>query len=441
MTQATIKSTALDHFMSAYAEFSNKVQAEDSAYIQSLRKKAIENFQVLGLPTMKTEAWKYTSVKPMLKYNYVQASNGTTLPVTENDIQDPLGNEAVVRLVFVNGRFNAELSRIGDTGKVIVMPLAEALKKHTDLTELYLARQAAIKSEAFAALNTAFMEDGAFVHVPRNATLDLPVHFIYISDGREQSVICHPRNLFLFEDGASAKIVETHRALGENPVLTNILTEGRSGKNTDVDIYRIQNGLNDHFQVSNSYLYQENDSRLRNHVVTFDGRIIRNGLFVNMNGENCDSRFEGLYVPSGDTHVDNHTFVEHSRPNSQSDQFYKGVLKDRSVGVFDGEIYVHRAAQKTNAFQLNQNVLMDDTASVHAKPQLEIFADDVKCSHGATTGTIDEEAIMYLRCRGITEREARAMVMHAFAAEVLNRIRIPRLKETMLDALSANLLK
>ena len=439
MVKTAVKTDQKDKFVTQFADFKEKQNGTASDYISTLRSKAINHFQKLGFPTTKVERWKYTSLKPVLEVDFKSAYlYPETINLSDSDIEDPLKDEAAAKLVFVNGRFAdglSDTSALAENG-ITLMPLSQALKTQNELVEQYFGRWAKVDEEALTALNTAFATEGVYLNVPKNTILEKPLHFIFVSDGRDDSYICHPRNLFLCGESSAVKVVESHQALGDKPVFTNLVNEVKVEANGQFEHYRVQSGLRDHFHVSNTYVNEEKDSQVKTHVTTFDGRLVRNGLFVNVNGQNCDSSFEGLYVLENNTHVDNHTFVEHSKEQSQSNQLYKGVLSDESVGVFDGEIYVHKKAQQTNAFQLNQNVLLDDTATAHAKPQLEIFADDVKCSHGATTGTIDEEAIFYLQSRGINEKQARAMIMYAFANEVLERISIDSLRETLAGRLN-----
>lgn len=438
MAETAVKTDPKEKFISDYAEFEERHDLQSSDYIKNLRSKAIRSFNTLGFPTKKVESWKYTSLKPILEYDYKPAfSLKEAAKVEESDIQDPLKENYAARLVFVNGIFSESLSDLDSLSQkgVTVLPLSKAFSERQDTVEQYYGRWAAVNKEAVAALNTAFATEGVFIEVARNTILEKPINLIFVSDGREENYVAHPRNLFLFGESSHAKIVENHQAIGDNPVLTNLVNEVKVEANAEVEHYRVQDNLQNHFHISNTYVNEDKDSRIKTHVTTFDGALVRNGLFANINGENVDSAFEGLYVPEGSTHVDNRTFVEHSKGQSQSDQLYKGVLKDKSTGVFDGEIYVHPHSQQTNAFQLNQNVLMDDTATAHTKPQLEIFADDVKCSHGATTGTVDEEAIFYLKARCIPEKQARAMILFAFANEVLERVKIDELRESLAQKL------
>jgi Fe-S cluster assembly protein SufD len=288
--------------------------------------------------------------------------------------------------------------------------------------------QIASKEESLTTLNTAFSLEGAYINIPKSKVVEKPIEIIYFSTGTEAALMVQPRNLVIVGENAHVQIVERHQSLNSNPVLTNSVTEIFAQKRAIVDYYKIQNDVQTANLIDNTYIAQKQESRVAVHTFSFGGNITRNNLNFYHQGERIDSTLKGVTLIGDKQHVDHYTLVQHATPNCESHQNYKTILNDSATGVFNGKIFVEKEAQKTDAFQQNNNILIGDKATINAKPQLEIFADDVKCSHGCTIGQLDESAMFYMQQRGIPKKEAKALLMYAFTSEVTNSIKIPELK-------------
>jgi Fe-S cluster assembly protein SufD len=289
------------------------------------------------------------------------------------------------------------------------------------------------------ALNTAFANEGAYIYIPKNVEVDKPIQIINFATGTESASLLQPRNLVVVGENSHVQIIERHQSLSGEPVLSNSVTEIFAEKRANVDYYKIQNDHSEASIVDNTFVAQERDTVCSVHTFSFGGKIVRNNLNFFQNGEHVDSILKGITILENKQHVDHHTLVHHIAPNCESHQDYKGIYNDRSTGVFNGKVIVDKEAQKTNAYQQNNNVLVSDKATVNAKPQLEIFADDVKCSHGCTIGQLDEQAMFYMQQRGIPSKEAKALLMYAFSNTVLESVRIPELKNRINKLISQKL--
>ncbi len=337
-------------------------------------------------------------------------------------------------MVFVNGAFYKELSTILEEDNAIVLTdLITARKEYAAIFDKHFGKYAEMKGNALNALNTALLNNGAFVYVPKGKTVKHPVVLINIIDSTEVNVFCQPRNLLVVEENAQVTFIESFYATGANSAFINILTELYAGANSAVEHYKVQRQGGEIYHNNFTQVFQEANTNFNQVTLTMDGKLVRNNLHFYLNGENCNTALYGLYLTEKNNLVDNHTRVDHAKPNCFSDEKYKGILKDKSTAVFNGKIVVHLDAQKTNAYQRNQNILLSDEATVNTKPQLEIFADDVKCTHGATIGQLDNEPMFYLRSRGIPENVAQAMLLKAFADDIAEKIRIPELVQILED--------
>ena len=297
-----------------------------------------------------------------------------------------------------------------------------------------------IKTESFIALNTAFTFDGAFIHIPAHTVVEKPIHLLHVSDARNEATVSYPRNLIVAENNSRVKVIESfHTVQSANHNFINSVTEVVVKENSIVELNKIQNEAAEAFHINHTEASQEKNSTFKINTITLGGGIVRNNLHIVLNGEYCNSQLNGLYLLNGSQLVDNHTLVDHAKPNCYSNELYKGIIDGKAQGVFNGKIFVRKDAQKTNAYQSNKNILLSDDASMNAKPQLEIFADDVKCSHGATTGQLDEDALFYLRSRGIGEENAKALLNVAFAADVIKNISIEALKNNLSVLISTKL--
>lgn len=392
------------------------------------RKEAYEAFKKLGLPEPKAEEYKHTPVTRILqkKFSFDKPSTAAgSLNASDFFIPGIKGNV----IVLVNGNFSKELSSIVSTPEITISNLSDALSIKENVAANYLGKFADVKSDAFSAWNAAAWTHGVFIQVPDNTVVKEPVLIYNIHDAREGQVISASRNLFIVGKSSEVTIVEKFDSLGEHPNFSNSVTEAIVGPNADLELYSVQNDEGNRFQQGLTHIHQSDSSRVNTFTFTLNGKLVRNNLQMALDGEGIESHMFGLYLVTGDTLADNHTVVDHRKPNSFSNEIYKGIMDGNSKGVFNGKIYVRPQAQKTNAFQANRNILLSDKAVVNTKPQLEIWADDVKCSHGCTTGQLDDEAMFYLQTRGINKETARAMMLYAFAVEILENVKNPELKE------------
>lgn len=414
-----------DKLVSSYIAFEDHL--EDDSPIHELRNEAIKVFETQGFPSKKEEAWKYTSLNALLKNNYsVFPKNERTIELKEvrkyflHDID-------TYKLVFVDGVYSSFLSdTTHDSLDVCLLSSALNKTKYKAVIENYFNKTAV--KDSLTSLNTAFAKEGAYIHIPKHKEVEKPIEIINFSTGTEAAILLQPRNLIVVGENAHVQIIERHQSLNENQVLTNSVTEIFAEKRAFVDYYKIQNDAHTASLIDNTYVSQATQSHCRVHTFSFGGKLTRNNLNFYQNGERCDSTLNGITIIEGKQHVDHNTLVHHIAPNCESHQDYKGIFADSSTGVFNGKVYVEKEAQKLDAFQQNNNILVDDKATINSKPQLEIFADDVRCSHGCTIGQLDEDAMFYLQSRGIGKKESRALLMYAFANSVLESVKIPELK-------------
>ncbi|MBD0400877.1 Fe-S cluster assembly protein SufD [Flammeovirga sp. EKP202] len=379
-----------------------------------LRTEAAETFASSDFPSIQHEEWKYTNIKKLVSNTY---SFSNDVNVTAADIQDYL-IEGTDVMVFVNGVYNASLSSFTSTDKVIVAPLSEAIEKHQDLVLAHLGKYAD-NSLPFVGVNTASVVEGGFVYAKRNALSETPLMFLNVISG--DNIVVQPRILAVLEEGAQASIIERNAVIKGEAVLVNSVAEVNVAERANLSHLKLQDESENTSLVTLSEAQQADNSVYHNITITTGGHIVRNNLNIAL-GEHCEGLMTGLYLVKGKTLVDNHTMVDHKMPNSYSNELYKGILSEKSKGVFNGKIFVREDAQKTNAFQSNKNILLSQDAVVDTKPQLEIWADDVSCSHGCTVGALDEEPMFYLRARGIPEDKARGLLIYAFAGDVIEKI-------------------
>ena len=389
---------------------------------------AIKNFETKGFPTKKDEAWKYTSLKGLQKIDFSIFPKQETALEYKDVKKYFLHDIDTYKIVFVDGVYSSYLSETTHDGvDVCLMSSAFSKPMFQQVIEVYF-NKAASKDESLTSLNTAFSKEGAYIYIPKNKMPKKPIQILHLATGNEAALMLQPRNLIVAEDNAEVQIIERHQSLTGNEVFTNSVTEIFAGKDAIVDYYKVQNDEPTASLVDNTYISQKDSSVVRVHTFSLGGKLIRNNLNFYQNGERIDSTLKGVTILGDKQHVDHHTLVHHAQPNCESHQDYKGIFGDSSTGVFNGKIVVDKIAQKTDAFQQNNNILLSDKSTINSKPQLEIFADDVKCSHGCTIGQLDEEALFYLRSRGIPKKEAKALLMYAFANNVLESVRIPELK-------------
>ena len=424
-----------DKLLSSFLAFESNVDLDNP--VHEVRSEAIKNFENKGFPSKKEEAWKYTSLNNLQKVDFsIFPKKESTLEY--KDIKKYFVHEIdTYKIVFIDGVYSSYLSETTHDGvDVCLMSSALTKPQYRQVIDVYF-NQVASKDESLTTLNTAFSREGAYIYIPKNKMPKKPIQILHLATGNEAALLLQPRNLIIAEENAELQVIERHQSLTGNEVLTNSVTEIFAAKDAIVDYYKVQNDVNTASLIDNTYISQKDNSVVRVHTFSFGGKLTRNNLNFYQNGERIDSTLKGVTILGEKQHVDHHTLVHHAQPNCESHQDYKGIFGEQSTGVFNGKIIVDKIAQKTNAFQQNNNVLISDKATVNTKPQLEIFADDVKCSHGCTVGQLDEEALFYLQTRGIPKREAQALLMYAFANNVLESVRIPELK-TRINKLIAN---
>lgn len=426
-----------------FRKLKSGLNGEAKSNFNRIRLDAISVFEELGFPVKKLEEWKYTNINPILKHDFQTATIEKTDQLSYDDIKKFLiDDENANLLVFVNGQYNQKLSSIKTKGdNLFVGNFSEGRARIPDMIEKHFSKYADYKNNSLTALNTAFAKDGCLIYLSKNITDVAPVHLLNISDSRSESYLLQPRNLIIVEDHSALSLVEDYYSIGEKHSFTNVVTEVYCGKNSDVKHYKIQSYDENTYHIGTTQVMQEQDSKYSNTTISWGGSITRNNLNSVFNGTNTECHFYGLYLLTGKQHVDNHTLADHAMPNCFSNELYKGIMDDKSTGVFNGKIMVRQDAQKTNAYQSNGNILLSEDATIYSKPQLEIFADDVKCSHGATSGQLSKDEMFYLRSRGIDKDEARVLLLNAFANDVLDSVEIEVLKERLKNTLSDKLKK
>jgi len=410
-------------------------------WIQQVRQEAAERFAALGYPTSQLEEWKFTSVAPIARIPFQPAprdGNGVNAAALERVALADLG---CPRLAFVNGWFSPALSRLGSLPSgVRAGSLAEAIEGGEPALEQRLARYAGFQDHAFVAFNTSVLGDGAFIEISRGAVVETPIQLLFLSAASGAPAVSHPRNLILAGRGSQASIIETYLSLTDQVHFTNVVTEIELGENAVIEHYKVQQENKRSFHVATLQARQNRSSSLTSHSVSLGAAIARHDLNSRLDAEGAECILNGLYAVGGAQHVDNHTTLDHAQPHCSSRELYKGILDGRSAAVFNGKIIVRQDAQKTDSKQTNKNLLLSEDAAINTKPQLEIYADDVKCTHGATIGQLGDEALFYLRSRGIAREEARALLTYAFASELIGRLKVEPLR-ARLDSLVLDLLR
>jgi len=403
-------------------------QLDLSSEVHNIRSKSFDHFEKIGFPTKRDEAWKYTSLERLLKNDY------SIFPKKENTIELKdvkkyfLYDLDTYKIVFIDGVYSPFLSDTTHDGiDVCLLSAALSKSKYKKIIDKYF-NQITLKEDSLTSLNTSFTKEGAYVFIPKSTVAEKPIQIIHFATGKQGSMLLQPRNLIVVEDNAQVQIIERHQSLKNHEVLTNSVTEIFANERSNIDYYKIQNDFSESSLIDNTYISQKHNSNVKVHTFSFGGKLIRNNLNFYHKGENIESTMKGITIIGEKQHVDHYTLVHHAKPNCNSYQDYKGILSDRAVGVFNGKILVDKIAQKTNAFQQNNNILIDNNATINTKPQLEIFADDVKCSHGCTIGQLNNDALFYLRSRGIPKKEAKALLTYAFANNVLESVKIPAVK-------------
>lgn len=432
----TAKEKEMNHYLAAFAEVERQ-RTNAPAWWQNLRANAFAQFERLGFPTTRNEEWKYTNVAPILKHEFRAA---TTLPTVANLDNFTYPESRQSQLVFVNGLFAKELSNLAAIpAGVTVSNFADADQK---LLSQYLATQIDYHNDAFSALNTAFAEDGAFILIPRGKVVEAPIHLLFLTT--EANTVAYPRVVVVAEEGSIATLIESYVAPNDDAVyFTNAATEVLVAQDANLTHYRLQSESTNAFHVATTQVLQASKSTYASYAISLGSDIARHTLNAKLDGEHIESTIDGLYVVTGKQHCDNHTTIDHAQPHCNSYQLYKGILDEKARAVFNGKVFVREGALLTDAKQLNKNLLLSANAHVDTKPQLEIYADDVKCAHGATVGQLEEDELFYLRSRGLKPETARALLTYGFAEDVISKIKLAsvrkQLDEIVLTRLHQNL--
>ena len=410
-------------------------------WLQDLRDRAAARFSALGFPTVREEEWRFTNVAPIASAEFKLAGTEPVI-ITESELAEYLYSDAEHRLVIVNGAFSRALSRVeGLPGGLLVGSLAAAVTEQPEIVQRYFGQLADFGTRAFTALNTALAADGAFVYIPDGVVIEKPLHLLFISTNGDAPVMTSARSLIVAGDRTQARIVETFVGARGASYFTNAVTELVAGENAVIDHYKVQEESFEAFHVASMHVHAARSANVSSHSFSLGGKLVRNDVNALLDGDGAECTLNGLYLADGDRLVDNHTMIDHAKPHCPSHEVYKGILGGKARAVFNGKIVVRQDAQKTDAKQTNRALLLSDNASINTKPQLEIFADDVKCTHGAAIGQLDDDAIFYLRARGLTFFEARDMLIHAFAGQILDRVKIDSLKQALEGELYAQLAK
>jgi Fe-S cluster assembly protein SufD len=431
-----------ERYVADFEAFARNGAAGAPEWLKQIREGAIARFAELGFPTMKQEEWRFTSVAPIAEAEFTLAHappgpSGTPLGLPAPAEIERLCLGGGPRIVFVDGRHAPALSSAtGFAEGVRAGSLAAALLTDVggELARAHLARHARWHESPFAALNTAFLADGAFVYVPADVTLDRPLELVFLSTGRAASdgpIVSHPRSLVVVERGARAAVVETYASASDGVYWTNAVTELVVGEGARVELYRVQREGPRGFQVATTQSQQHRDSSLALHVVTLGAALARHDINAVLDGAGAELILNGLYLLNGAQHADHHTVIDHAQPHCTSHEFFNGVLAERAHGVFNGRIIVRPGAQRTDSKQTNNNLLLSTEARADSQPQLEIYADDVKCTHGSTVGPIDQTQLYYLRSRGLSPEAARGILTYGFGAEILDRMRCPDVRDRL----------
>lgn len=439
-TITATKTRPEERFLHAFEAYAGEVLNGTSEHLATLRRKAIERFGALGFPGRKSEAWKYTPITRALQHPYKIDPAPSIPPLRDEDLAPYAIPELdAYRIVLLNGRFAPGLSTTSALPQgVILTGLQEAAQQHADLFEKYFAHYLDFENEPFLALNTAFARDGFFLYVPEGIALERPVHVLHLID-TEEELFLQPRHVVVAAPGASIKLVLSGHSRSKRRTFTNSVIEVFVGQGAEVHQYDLRLEGETASAIYSTQAYLEGGARYTNGTLTLGGALIRNNVYVRFDDQEGEAHLYGLFLGRGTMHIDNHTMIDHAVPHCVSNELYKGILDDQATGVFNGKVLVRPHAQKTNAYQSNKSIVLTREARMYSKPELEIYADDVRCTHGAACGQLDENGIFYLRTRGLTLQKARAMMLLAFARDVLDQIAIEPLR-AYLDERVASLL-
>lgn len=428
----------LEHYQTIFNDLQETVLAHEPDWLKALRREGMDQFRTLGIPTTKDEEWRFTNVAPIARIPFFPPDPTERLSLQEKALKTLLSEKSPCQIVFVNGVFSRELTSLSSLPKGIsVKSLAESVAD--DQVKYHLGRYVPIRENAFAAMNTAFMKDGAYIFVNNGVQLDTPVELLFISDFTQEHRAYFPRNLIVLGKGARVTVIENYVSASPVQYFTNGVTEIRVGEDSRLEHCKMQQENDQAFHITTSQIVQDRTSSYSSTSFSNGAALARNDLNNVLDGEGANSQLNGLYVTKGQQHVDNHTSIDHAKRHCTSQELYKGILAGKSRGIFNGRIIVRKEAQLTDARQTNKNLLITDGAQVNTKPQLQILADDVKCTHGATIGQLDPLAIFYMNTRGVSRETAQSLLTYGFATEVIAEMKNAELQERLSQKIMATL--
>ena len=422
---------ATDHkaWLEKFKTFESSLNGQADHPIHQVRKTAISQFEKTDLPTSADEAWKTINTSALTQPNLSLAKPYEQGSLSA-DVLAPYTLTNTIQLVFVNGYFAKDLSNTSELPEgVIAESLATALSKNPEALSQQISHVVGSEQQTFTTLNTAFLQDGAYIHIAKNTVSERPIHILFYTQPSETPAVSHARNIVIAEDNAQLTLIETYAGETEKTYVTNSVTELIAGDNAQIDHYKLELETLQGVHIANQHAKLGRSTNVTSHAFSIGGAFVRNTVSAHLAGEGCEATINGLYLLEGDQLIDNYTLLEHAEPHCPSHELYKGILGDTSRAVFRGKIHVHQKAQKTDAFQQNENILLSDNARINTKPQLEIYADDVKCSHGATIGQLNEDALFYLQTRGISKTDAKNMLLKAFADDIVDRVKVESLRD------------
>ena len=431
-----------EYYKTFFEQFEKRPMNKELDWIRQVRREAMDSFMEKGFPTARMEDWRQTNIAQVIQRNYAGALPEPEIPEDFNDISPYIfsGTENS-RLIFVNGVFSETLSKTDGLPQGVQAENIFSVCRGKNAPHLKpdFFRCNKFKKNSFTSLNTAFFGEGFYLYVPDGTVIESPIHVLYLTLSPEEPVRIHPRNLFIVGKNAQVSIIESYAGVSSIPYFTNAVTTVFVGKNSTVDHYKIQQEAASAYHISDTQIELERNANYTNHNISFGGLLTRNELTAMLDGEGVHCVLNGLYMPKEKQHVDNRTLIVHEKPHSESHELYKGILSDESKGVFRGRILVQKDAQKTDAKQDSKVLLLSGEAEINAMPQLEIYADDVKCSHGATSGYLEDDSIFYLQSRGIPKEKARGLLTYAFACDLTNRIKIDAVRQKIDSLLQESL--
>jgi Fe-S cluster assembly protein SufD len=414
-----------ENFLNHFIKFERELNGESESAIHQIRLSAVDVLKSSLFPTTKNEEWRFTNLDPIAKTNFNYNISLSEPTISKSELSQFLSSEfSATRLVFINGKYSDQLSEVGNLSGIIIKPLNHILKDDPDIAISILKRFTQDRNDYFSSLNTAFINDGTFILIPDNNTIDEPIYIVYLTTNETPPFVVHPRNIISIGKNSNAKIIEHYLSITKNIYLTNTVSNIYLDNGSHLEHIKLQDESSNSFHIGSTIFFQETESQLQQHSIMMGALLCRNELKSTLNGNQIKCTFNGLSISNNSQIIDNHTTIDHAKPNGESHELYKAILGGKSKGIFNGKIFVRKDAQKTDAKQTNRTLLLSDEATMDTKPQLEIFADDVKCTHGAAIGYLDAEAIFYLRSRGIGEDDARDLLTHAFANDIINRISI-----------------